>query len=333
MDLIARKGREIGAVAASIADCRNILLMAHVNPDGDALGALLALGQGLLSIGKKVTMFCDGDISEMYSFLPGVTNLAADPGQPEDYDLVVLLDCNQLERAGARAVAMSRVKTMVVIDHHVVEGSLPELSVIDTAAAAAGELVWYLLQAMKIEITPEMATNIFVAISTDTGSFAFANTTAETLAVAAATVQSGASPWEISVKLFLQRSPGRLHLLGLALSNLEFYYGGRLGAITVTLEMMSVTGTTSGDTDGFVEYPRSVKGIELAVFFRENGPLSHKVSLRSKGRFNAEAFARGFGGGGHFQAAGFTITGPLDAAKKLVISRAEALMPPLAGSE
>ena len=330
---MTRNSQRIQALAAAIAESRNILLMAHVNPDGDALGALLALGQGLTASGKNVTMFCDGDISDMYSFLPGVSNLAADPGKPEDYDLVVLLDCNQLERAGTRAVAMSRVNKMVVIDHHVVEGAIPELSLIDTAASAAGELVWYLLRALEIKITPEIATNVFVAISTDTGSFAYANTTAEALEVAAAAVRSGASPWEIAAKLFMQRHPGRLHLLGLALSNMEFYYDGRLGAITVTSEMMSITGTTSADTDGFVEYPRSVKGIELAVFFRENGALTHKVSLRSKGRFNAESFARGFGGGGHVQAAGFTISGPLDTVKKTVISRAEALLPPATGSE
>ena len=214
MNLIARNRQGIEAVAAAVAGSRNILLMAHVNPDGDALGAVLALGLGLLSVGKNVTMFCDGDISEMYSFLPGVSNLKVDPGRPEDYDLVVLLDCNQLERAGTRAVPMSRVKKLAVLDHHVVEGEVPELSVIDTAASAAGELVWHLLQALKIEITSEMATNIFVAISTDTGSFSFANTSPEALEVAAAAVRSGASPWHISAKLFFTAPPGTPSLIG-----------------------------------------------------------------------------------------------------------------------
>jgi phosphoesterase RecJ-like protein len=273
-------------------------------------------------------MFHEGEAPEMYSFLPGLSKTALNIGSPEDYQVAVLLDCNTLDRVGPSAAPMSAIGLKAVLDHHLVEGELSDYALVDPDVSAAGELVWSLLNHLRVRITPSIAQNLYVAIYTDTGAFSFSNTTADVLEVAAGLIRAGADPWNIFSSLYLNRSQARLKLLGLALTNMELFLDGRVAAMSVTTEMMAKTGTGSGDTDGFVEYPRSIKGAELAVLFREAGAGMYKVSLRSMGRFNAATLAQTFNGGGHFQAAGCTLNGTLPEVKEKVINEAIALMPP-----
>ena len=310
-----------------VAEKTRFLLLAHVNPDGDALGSLLAMGEGLRSIGKKATMHCEGGVPRMFRFLPGAELVTSNPGRASDYDAAILLDHNEPERSGAAAHQVTRDLLLGVVDHHLVTGAPPEHAWIDRNFSAVGEMVYHLLRAIGVPLTPSIAANLFVAVSTDTGSFSFSNTTAECLGITAELVRAGAEPWEMHRQLFLGRSRGRLELLGLALRNLEFHAGGRIGIMSVTTEMMERTGTNSFDTDGFVDYPRSVEGVELAVLFREIGPESCKASLRSLGRFNAAALAQHFGGGGHAQAAGFSADMPLEKLKKMVVEQAGPYLP------
>ena len=295
----------IEGVARELASRDRILILTHENPDGDALGSALALGEGLELLGKRIRIHCHGVISEMYRFMSGVDRIESDPGRPEDWDAVVILDCHSLDRVGQAAMVMVDAPMLIVVDHHVVEDELPPVHVVDTKAAAAGELVFLILIAMGVKISPTMAVCLYTAISTDTGSFSFDNTTAAALEITAELVRRGAEPWSIFQRLHMHRSPERLRLLALALESMEFHVGGRVSVMTVTRDMMSRTGTQPEDTDGFVEYPRSVQGVELAALFRENGNGNVKVSLRSGGGADAAALARSFGGGGHFQAAGF----------------------------
>ncbi|MFH1134761.1 MAG: bifunctional oligoribonuclease/PAP phosphatase NrnA [Pseudomonadota bacterium] len=322
----------IKKIASAFLNVDRFLLLSHSNPDGDALGSLLALGQGLGSLQKKTTMFCEGLDPALYGFLPGLGELSATPGRAEDYDAVVLIDCHTLDRVGEKVLGMRDVPLMAVLDHHLAEGPLPELAVVETSAAAAGELVFHLLKELGVRISSDMAMNLFVAISTDTGSFTFDNTSPEALETAAELVRAGARPWEVFRRLYLGRPRGRLQLLGRALREMEYYHQGRLAMMCVTREMMDATGASSFDTDGFVEYPRSVDGVDIAVFIRENGRDTFKVSLRSLGVFNAAALARSFGGGGHFQAAGFSLPGTLESVKEKVITAATAFFPVSGGT-
>ena len=318
---------DLKIIASRFRTLDRFLLLTHSNPDGDALGSLLALGGGLKSLDKSITMYSEGLDPALYGFLPGLNELSADPGKPEDYDAVVLVDCHTLDRVGEKALPMSEIPVMAVLDHHLAESELPELAVVDTSAAAAGELVFHLLDVLGVRITADMAMNLFVAISTDTGSFTFDNTSPDALETAAKLVRAGARPWEVFRRLYLGRPKGRLQLLGKAMQAMEYHHDGRLAMMCVTRDMMDATGTSSFDTDGFVEYPRSVNGVELAVFIRENGQGFFKVSLRSLGVFNAAALAGSFGGGGHFQAAGFSLSGSLSSVKEKVITAAAGFMP------
>jgi phosphoesterase RecJ-like protein len=316
----------IEAIAEMIAARDRFLLLTHINPDGDALGSLLALGEGLTALGKKVTMFYEGEVPEMYSFLPGLADAVSSPGSPDDYQVAVLLDCHTFDRVGPSAATMSGIGLRVVLDHHLVEGELPEFALVDPEVSAAGELVWSLLNHLGVRISPSMAVNLYVAVYTDTGAFSFSNTTADVLEIAADLVRAGADPWNIFSSLYLNRSPARLRLLGLALTNMELFLDGRVAAMSVTAGMMADTGSCAGDTDGFVEYPRSIKGTELAVLIRESGAGMYKVSLRSMGRINAAALAQTFNGGGHFQAAGCTVSGTLSEVKEKVVAAAADLL-------
>ncbi|MBU2547772.1 MAG: bifunctional oligoribonuclease/PAP phosphatase NrnA [Proteobacteria bacterium] len=319
--------RGLEAIARLVREHGRFLIATHVNPDGDAVGSLLGLGRTLEGLGKQVRMYSRGPIPEMYAFLPGTRRVTRDPGRGDDYDVVFLLDCNELERAGRPVEPVNGAPVLAVLDHHEFEGSLPEYTVVDTNASAAGELVYHLLTVLGADLTPDIAQNLFTAISTDTGSFAFDNTSAMALEVCSALVKAGARPWDIFRQLHYNRSARRLELLGAALAGLELFHEGRLAALTITLEMMERTGTSGPDTDGFVEYPRSVKGVDLAVLFRQEDDGSCHVSLRSLGRVNAAALARSFGGGGHEKAAGFTTRGAIEQIKTLLVQAAQAALP------
>lgn len=314
-------------IAGLVKDSNRFLLLTHTNPDGDALGSLLGLGQSLISMDKKVVMFHEGVAPEMFSFLPGMELISEKPGAPEDYDMVIMLDCHSLSRVGASVEEMKRVPIVSVLDHHVAENNVADTYLIDTSASAAGELVFKLLKELGVEISPGAAIDLYVAISTDTGSFSFENTSAQALEIAAELIRAGAAPWDIFKMLYMERSHQRMELLGTALAGMEYHYDGKVGSMVVTNEMMTNTNTTSADTDGFVEYPRSVKGVELAVLFRENGAESSKVSMRSLGRVDAAALARSFGGGGHFQAAGFSMDEPIHQVKEKVIKAISTYLP------
>ena len=287
--LLDRNLNHFESLAALLRTEDNLILMTHVNPDGDALGSLLALGEALTTLGKNVTLFCQGGLPEMYDFLPQGYRIVDQVGRPEDYRLAVLLDCHTLERSGELTLPLDTVPGLVVLDHHQFNDQRPknmltESSVIDSDASATGELVWNLTDLMGLPLTPSMATNLFVAISTDTGNFVFSNTTPETLEIASRLVDKGARTWDIFNRLYLERSRGRLALLGLALNDLEVLFDDRVAVLTVTSEMFEATGTNSMDTDGFVEFPRSIKGVDLAMFFRESGTTKCKSEPPIQGR-------------------------------------------------
>ena len=321
-----RRGR-IAAMADRLRPMDRFLILPHIRPDGDALGSILALTLGLKALGKETTVFCPGDVPETLKFLPGLELAAEEPGNPEDYDTLILVDCHSLDRAGDECSRMASIPVKAVIDHHLTDDPRPadvpeELFIIDTGASAAGEIVYQLLTELGVEITTAMATNLFVAIATDTGSFAYDNTTTGALKVSSELVAAGAAPWDVHVALRMNRSPNNLHLLGHALKEMEFHYDGRVGVLTVTQDMMAAAGGNQVTTDGFVEYPRSVRGVELAILFREKTAHFCEVSLRSRGKVNAAALARTFGGGGHANAAGFSVNESLDYAKEQVLLRA-----------
>ncbi len=297
-----------------IKESSSFVITGHINPDGDSLGSCLGLALGLKKAGKKnITVLTKDPMPDTLAFLPSAETVKH--SQPkEECDLLFILDCNTLDRTGFESIT---TKNTVVIDHHVLPGSTARSefhrslteSIIDPGSAATGMMVYNLLKALKIDIDKKIATNLYAAIIVDTGGFRYSNSSPEALRIASHLVEAGAKPWSISKEIYENKPYRSMKLLGLSLATLEKKNG--IAWISTTGPMFKKTGATSDNCEDFVDFPRKIKGVEVAVFFKYSSSNTYKVSLRSKGKINVQKVAKSFGGGGHAPAAGCRINGSL----------------------
>lgn len=298
------------------------LVATHINPEGDALGSSIALSMALESLGKNVIVYDRDPVPYFYRFLPGherFTNTLS-PGSP--IHNLILLDCNDPERAELVDILKKIKPFTIVIDHHETERDFGDLRWIVPSASATGQMIFHLIKAMGINISVEMATNLYTAIAIDTGTFRYSNTNASTLLDAAELVKAGANPASVATSLYDTWSRGRFELLILSLNTLEILDG--VAVTTVTREMFQKTGTDAADTENFANFPRMIADVKVSAFFREIEE-GWKVSLRSKGLVNVAEVAEAFGGGGHRNAAGYKVKGDLKGAKESLIRRLKEL--------
>ncbi len=294
-------------------DC--FLIATHINPDGDAIGSSLALGEALESVGKKIFLYDRDPVPRYYRFLPGHRKFSTDLKKALKADAtLILLDCNSPERAALGAVSFRKT---IVIDHHETERDFGDIRWVERDAAATGMLINALIPALDLKITPSMATNLYTAIAVDTGTFRYSNTTAEVLHAAAELVRAGAEPNRISEHLYETWDYGRFRLFLMVMNTLEKKDG--VAIVHVTAAMFRETGTAAEDTENFANLPRSINEVKVSALFRETGSGEWKASLRSKGAANVARIAEQFGGGGHRNAAGFRIKGDFDTVKKTLL--------------
>jgi len=286
----------------------------HINPEGDALGSSVALSLALQSMGKTSVVYDRDGVPEMYRFLPGHERVrnSVQNRETSSYNLV-LLDCNSPDRAGIEGIPFQYA---CVIDHHETESDFGDLKWIEPYAAATGMMVFPIIRELGVKITSEIATNLYTAIAIDTGTFRYANTTAEVLRVAAELEEAGAHPALIANSLYESWSERRFRLLLFTLNTLEIR--DNVAFIVVTQDMYKRTGTSAEDTENFPGFPCMIKDIAVSAFLREIGENHWKVSLRSKGDLNVASIAVLFQGGGHKNAAGFRIKAPLESAKESI---------------
>lgn len=296
------------------------LVACHVEPDPDCVGSMLALGWALERTGKRVTCVSPDPLVPAWRFLPRTESVVRPDAVTPDWEALVVVDC-ELERTGPVAEWKDRARQVINIDHHVTNPGTGDVNLIDADAAAAAEIIYRLIRKMGLELEAEAATLLYAALMADTGSFRFSNTNAQALGIAADLVDHGASPAEISRQMYDTRSWAYVKLLGRVLETLERGPDGFVAWITVTQAMIAAEGARSNETEGFIQYPRMIDGVEVAVLFREVGPGETRVSFRSKGSVDVSAIARRLGGGGHPQAAGCTLKLPLDEARPLVLAR------------
>jgi len=304
------------------------LMLGHVHPDADVLGTLLALGQALEARGWRVTYGGPHPAPAVLAFLPGVERYQRLHALDGRFDVAVLTDCPNPERTeGLIDQARRAVATVVNIDHHPDNRRYGDVNWIDVSAAATGELVYELLVALGAPLTPPIATNLFTALHTDTGSFRYSNVTPRTFKTAAALVQAGAEPAFVSERLYERRAPDALRWLGEALGRVEISDDGRLAWLTLPAGSIPEKFIESEE---LVNYPRSIATVRVACLLREElGRV--KVSLRGKGDVDVQRIAAQFGGGGHPNAAGCTIAGPIAEATRVVLVAVRAAL--AAGSE
>jgi len=307
---------------------KRFFLASHKDPDGDAIGSLLALGEALTLSGKEVVLFNEGPIPDSMSFLVGIENIvnSFNPKSEPEFDALFILDCGKLERVGGNSFRIFDIKPLINIDHHESNSQFGDLNLVDANSSSVGEIIYRLIKLANLPMSENIAENIFVAIQTDTGSFRYGNITKEAFAIAAEMVGWGVSPWKISRKVMDEYSLKKLRLLELTLKTLEICHAGKVGLITITQQMFSKAKADNFDSERFVDYPRFISGVEIGVLIKELGKDYYKFSLRSNDWVNVADLAFHFGGGGHPRAAAFTKHGVLDSVKQEFLDKAHEFL-------
>lgn len=314
----------IKRILQSIEASQTVLVAAHGSPDGDAIGSTLALANALREMGKEVVAYNVDHLPLEYAFLPGYPTAVNKLDTSHRFDLGFVLDAGELSRAGDWI--RQSCATLVNIDHHPFSEDFGDIYYVDTSACATGVLIYRLLQAAGHEISSDVATCIYTAILSDTGSFRYSNANPEAFNVAADMVARGVDPWSIASGLYESQDEHRLRLLALSLPTLRVSECGLYASVAVTLDMYETTGANAEHTDRFINYPRSIRGVEVAIFFRQLSDDSFKVGFRSKGNIDVGALARAMDGGGHHNAAGATVQGSLEDVQTWVFSRVAELL-------
>ncbi|PKN39180.1 MAG: hypothetical protein CVU52_10630 [Deltaproteobacteria bacterium HGW-Deltaproteobacteria-10] len=309
----------IKEIIAAIKEGQNFLITAHVRLDGDAVGSELALYLMLKELGKNVVVYNQDHTPERYRFLPAANNIVHYINNVEQYDTGIILDCSDLTRCGDEAEKIGKIKKMINIDHHVSNNGFCSVKMLDAGASSTGELLFRLMHEMKFKMSKDICTNLYAAIITDTGNFRYSSTTKETFWAAENLVANGANPQWISENIYESDSPARLKLLAKALETLSLDLKNKVGSLVVTQKALQETGASWELTEGFVDIPRTVRGIEVSVLYTQRGDNNYKLSLRSKADVNVEKVAKKFGGGGHIHAAACWIKGDIESIKARVI--------------
>jgi bifunctional oligoribonuclease and PAP phosphatase NrnA len=294
---------------------RTFLITSHVRLDGDALGSELALYHILNDMGKEALVYNQDKTPGNYLFLPGSGGIVQDLKDPEKYDVVFVLDCSELERIGEQASRIGGMERIINIDHHVSSGGFCDIAYSDRDASSTGELLYRLIVQMGVVPTKNVADNLYAALMTDTGGFRYRNTKKDTLLAAGCLVGYGADPQWLSENIYENNPLEKISLLNEALKTLTFYLDGRVASMVVDLESIARTGALSEHIEGFVDIPRTIKGVEVAIMYLELSEKYYKLSFRSKGNINVEKVASHFGGGGHKNAAACQIAGELETIK------------------
>lgn len=308
-------------IARFIKKNHEFLVTTHINPEGDAVGSAVGMCLALKKMGKKAVVCMKDPVPDTLRFLPGADQVIVGRENLPDqvYDAVIAVDSTSLERTGLFENSPVPAPFIINIDHHFSCEEFGNLNWIEPKASAAGELVFELLKALPVELDHDIAINLYTSILTDTGFFRYSNTTPRTHRIAARLMEMGFNAGRVAEQVYEARSFKALKLLGEFLGVMELSDDGRIAWSTITQEMFQKTGTCASDSEGFVNYPRSARGVDVAMIIRENGADSCNVSMRSKGEISVAAIAERFGGGGHRNAAGCTMSGALEEVKKQVL--------------
>lgn len=310
-------------VAEAIRAARTVLVTCHRNPDGDAVGSMLAVGIALERLGKTVSLYSPDPLSYAFQFLPRSRQVVVSLDRRTRYDLTIALDVGDEQQLGDEMPPPERRGTLAVIDHHASGRPFGEIRWHEPDAAATGVLVAELLDRLEVDLDVELAEPLWCALYTDTGGFRYSSTDAAVLRLAARLVETGLSPWEVTVKLYENNPLARIRLLPLALSTLMLSDSGQVASLALTEAMLAEAGADPSMIDGLINYARSIAGVEVAVQVLQMGDAC-RISLRSKGRVNVGRIAQHLGGGGHSNAGGCVLRGEPTEVRDRVVALLQA---------
>ena len=307
-------------ISNAIKRSENILIIPHYNADGDCLGSSYGLKLMLEELGKKADVVLDKQDFEhrILKILDGVTC----KNEPFVPDLVIAVDCADKQRMGTRVNAFDSCELTVNLDHHITNDKYATYNFVNPDAAATGEIIYELAQFMNIPLTTQIVNNLYIAIASDTGGFAYSNTKPHTHSIAAQFLGYGLNNAFINSYLFEMNSKKRLELMKIAYNSLETFYDDRIAVVSITDKQMKMFDAKDDDAGSFVNIPRSLETAIISLSFRDIEGGAVKVSIRSQ-LVNASNIAKLYGGGGHERAAGCTVKGTLDEVKEKLVSEAE----------
>jgi phosphoesterase RecJ-like protein len=307
-------------IVHAIRSRQRFVLSSHSRPDGDSIGSQLAMVYALRALGKEaIAINADAAPPPLMQF-PGVPEIRIAPAVEGEFDAAIIMECSDLARTGVSGLDRSFV---INIDHHPGNTGFGQLMWFDSSAAACGEMVFDLVKALGIPLSREIATHVYLAILTDTGSFHYSSISPRTFEICRETLEAGVDPVLVARNVYDSNSMGRLKLFGAVLSAMQIDATGRIAIVYLDHDMAREAGGTYEDTEGLINLPLTVKEIEAVVFFKQIEGEQYRVSMRSKGDIDVGGVAKTFGGGGHKNAAGCTVAGAIDALQKLFIAKIE----------
>lgn len=307
-------------IGDALRNHESFVIMSHLRPDGDALGCEIAMGLCLKALGKKVKVWNQDGMLEKYSFLPHSDLVVQPPAAPEDFDVAIALDTAAQERVGTSMHSIGKVKLWINIDHHVSNIHYGDLAYIDPASPATGQILYELIRDQNLPFSREIADNLYVAISTDTGSFQYPNTTARTFEIGAELVKAGVDIGKISQQIYESYPRRRIDLLCGLLNVLKITCGDKVASFVLTQAMSKKVGALPEDNEGLIDTIRAIEGIIVAAFIEELEDGKVRISLRSKDpAVDVCKICAQFGGGGHKLAAGARITGDIVSVEEKVL--------------
>ncbi len=309
---------ELSQIVDAVRVRQRFVISSHTRPDGDAIGSQMAAAYALRALGKQVAIVnADAAPGALMPF-PGVSGIRVAPRVEEDAEAAIIMECGDLARTGVEGLDRFFV---INIDHHPDNTAYGRLNWLDLTAAACGEMVFDLVRAIGSPLTLDIATHIYLAILTDTGSFHYSHISPRTFDICRQTLEAGVDPVLVARSVYDSSSLGRLKLLGTVMSGMQLDASGRIALVYLDHGIARVAGGTYDDTEGLINLPLTVKEIEAVVFFKHIEGDDYRVSLRSKRDIDVGAVAKAFGGGGHRNAAGCTASGTIDALRQVFVEQ------------
>jgi phosphoesterase RecJ-like protein len=310
----------VGEIVDSIATRQRFVISSHSRPDGDSIGSQLAMAFALRALGKEVRLVNSDAAPGPLMAFPGVAEIEIAARVDGAFDAAIIMECGDLTRTGVAGLDQFFV---INIDHHPGNTGYGRINWFDSTAAACGEMVYELIGALGVPLSVEMATHIYVAILTDTGSFHYSSISPRTFEICREALMAGVEPVLVARHVYDSNNIGRLRLFGTVLSAMQLDATGRIAMVYLDHQMARAAGGTYDDTEGLINLPLTVKEIQAVVFFKQIEGEQYRVSLRSKGDVDIGAVATEFGGGGHKNAAGCTVSGGIDALQELFVGKME----------
>ena len=320
--------RPLDDIIEAVRAAQSIALVSHVNPDGDTVGSTLALKLGLEKLGKTVVPFCRDKVPDNLMFLAGADAYRRPEDMPDArFDLLLCADVSDDLRMGTCAALVERCGRTAQIDHHGTNPNYCELNCVDGGGPATGLIAHELLERLGVAIDEDIAACLYVAISTDTGNYAYRSTSAEAFRVTAELLDAGLPLSEINRRLYRQREVPQVLLMRRGLGSLTFYHGGEITSMVLSNQDFAECGALPEHADTLVNYGLDILGVRMAVLAREtNVPGEIKLSLRAVEPYCIDGIAQSLGGGGHAQAAGATVKGTLEECVAQCVAAFEAAL-------